>query len=535
MVDLPSNGDGLAWILRQEPARLLLVPGLQPASIAAAALGDQQAQAYLRFEAQEFAAIPGRPGAAEDTPFGWFCHAASQNLSSFPATSHELQAEFQARQDATVEAFCQACCSNQVAAAKWLRALCDYDFSGLLDEDGYEIMEDAASRGNLDVLKYLRSGPHPAHWDEGITSSAVSHPACLRWLLSQGCPVDERSIARRVASTGDLDLLKFLRTELEQLSWSAGATQAAAERGDLPMVQWLRSLDPTCDWDSRCMAAAAAAASLPMLQWMRTHGCPFDEMATQAAAAGGHMEALQYLHAEGCPWDATCTRSAVCSSSIEIVSWLRTQQPPCPWDASATEAVAQQKSMPMLQWLLDQEPPCPLEHGSMAQAASNGHLDMLKFLLSRGGHADGNLFWQAAQGDHIHVLKWLHKHRALFPIPTPVPYHFLDSETPTHMFLGDMGIPVMPGDQRVLDYGRKRCATFHGLLRWCRRAVSDPSRGFHRAFDHLAESFSGQYLLVRLSMLPPELVDRIAIMAKFQHDMIFGGKVCLDRIDEATA
>ena len=55
MVDLPPAGEGLSWIVKHDPTRLLLIPDLQPISIAAAAAGDQQALAYLRFTAQHHA------------------------------------------------------------------------------------------------------------------------------------------------------------------------------------------------------------------------------------------------------------------------------------------------------------------------------------------------------------------------------------------------------------------------------------------------------------------------------------------------
>ena len=59
MVDLPAGSEVLSWIISKDPTQLLLIPGLHPASIAAAAGGDQQALAHLRFTAQHFAAYSG--------------------------------------------------------------------------------------------------------------------------------------------------------------------------------------------------------------------------------------------------------------------------------------------------------------------------------------------------------------------------------------------------------------------------------------------------------------------------------------------
>ena len=56
MVELPHGAEVLSWIVNRKPLHLLLIPGLQSASIAAAAAGDQQALSYLCFVAQHSAA-----------------------------------------------------------------------------------------------------------------------------------------------------------------------------------------------------------------------------------------------------------------------------------------------------------------------------------------------------------------------------------------------------------------------------------------------------------------------------------------------
>ena len=87
------------------------------------------------------------------------------------------------------------------------------------------------------------------------------------------------------------------------------------------------------------------------------------------------------------------------------------------------------------------------------------------------------------------------------------------------MFLLDIGVPLPLATKRAVVLARKAQCTFHGLIRWCRKAVSDPSRAAHRAFDRLAEDGSGQMLLLRLSLLPAELINKIAVAAQIQHDI----------------
>ena len=86
------------------------------------------------------------------------------------------------------------------------------------------------------------------------------------------------------------------------------------------------------------------------------------------------------------------------------------------------------------------------------------------------------------------------------------------------MFLADIGVQLEVTSKEVMHVRRAHCA-FHGLVRWCRRDLSDPSREAPLAFDSLAEDRAGQVLLTRLSLLPPELIRKIAIAAELQHDV----------------
>ncbi|KAK9842856.1 hypothetical protein WJX74_003468 [Apatococcus lobatus] len=82
-LQLPSSSEGLGWIASQGLSQPLLIPGLQMASITAAAAGDAEALAYLRFTAQQFAAL----GSRNHTRLDEMCSQASQatNCNEFNA------------------------------------------------------------------------------------------------------------------------------------------------------------------------------------------------------------------------------------------------------------------------------------------------------------------------------------------------------------------------------------------------------------------------------------------------------------------
>ena len=142
---------------------------------------------------------------------------------------------------------------------------------------------------------------------------------------------------------------------------------------------------------------------------------------------------------------------------------------------------------------------------------------MLELLHSSGCGTEGAAYYYAASGNHGDVLRWLHSHG--IPAPNTRSDTRLRFSDIMLLFLGDIGAHLEDHERaRLLSIRRSSC-TFHGLLRWCCRAVSDPSRGAHRAFDYLSSDGSGQELLVLLSMLPRELIRKIAVVAGLQHDV----------------
>ncbi|KAK9864457.1 hypothetical protein WJX84_008880 [Apatococcus fuscideae] len=172
MSKLPSNGQGLSWIANQGPNELLLIPGLQTASITAASAGSKVSARKLK----KFWELP-----------------ELQN-------NEELRRVYLARREYTIELLKSAAQEGQIAALQWLQALCHRTW---LDHEG--LMRAAARHGHLSTLQYLRSGPNPAPWDEGVLLAAAGHADCLEWLLSQQIPCPRpNELVIEVAETGNM-------------------------------------------------------------------------------------------------------------------------------------------------------------------------------------------------------------------------------------------------------------------------------------------------------------------------------------------
>ena len=531
MADLPAEGEGLSWIVDQDPTKLLLIPGLQPASIAAAAAGDHKALAHLRSTAQHHAADPG---VCLVNALDRACHVAAtlrgnrawryfviRLEKTDPHVAHVLKA----RENDTVDRLRKAARTGELAALKWLRAICPQTWR----IQHANVLSHAAEAGQLHILRYLHRTPDHGEW-YALLTAAAEHLDCMKWLLSPDAPGREASVLGHtladVAQFHGLPALEWFHANgaLPQDAWISPLPVQAAHMGDQPMLEWLRAQSLPVEWSTYVCGAAARRGDISMLRWLRSQDppCPWDSHVTAAAASRGDLITMQWLRDQDppCPWDPSACAAAAKHGNLEVLIWLRAQYPPCPWDGTCLEAATCQPNAEILEWL-DRNGCSHVPNSfDLHRVANCGHLAELEWLSDHGWALTGRLYNEAAYLNRAHIVKFLHEKKV--PLPTMEPI-FPCTWPPILMLLADIGMALSEVNLEKATRARRAHCTFHGLLRWFKRAVSDPSRGAHLAFDSLAEDRSGQMLLYRLSLLPSELISRIAVAAEIQHDLTLSG------------
>ncbi len=565
MVDLPTGSDGLGWIISHDSSQLLLIPNLHPASIVAAAAGDELALAYVRSTAQQHVACP-EDVPCTSTPLDTVCAAACNsgkdgmfyefysNLEE--ADDPQIAIVFLARHAFTTSLLRDAAKEGELAAVKCIHAICPQT-QGMKD---INLVRLAASYGHLDLLKYACLHPRlqqiyiEDEWNMMLPLDAAKHLDCIKWLLSEWRSLDlyyiEPELLRHVARHHGLSLLEWCSEscELPDGVWDKLPIDAAAT-ANRPMLEWLRMLEPPVPWGPEVCEAAAKDGTISTLAWLRCQEppCPWDATATAAAAAANDIDKLQWLRAQDppCPWDHRCCEAAARAGRLDILMCLRGSRPPCPWTDDCADGAARQPTLeivewmhehgfpfgirsalaasrhgnlPMLQWLHSQG--CPLHPDCLLIAATENNecTPLLEWLYKQGCIPTDDLYFWEARAEQSHIWKFLHSKSV--PLPHQFGHAFAHGMwLPKLMFLTDIGIDLPQRQMNMVTSARKAHCTFHGLVRWCRRAVSDPSRGAHQAFDSIATNTSGQVLLSRLSMLPSELLNKIAVAADLQHDI----------------
>ena len=91
----------------------------------------------------------------------------------------------------------------------------------------------------------------------------------LKAIHSEGHEITGRNLCRDAAERGYLEILQWLRSI--GCFWNSNTCSSAAQRGHLEVLQWARANG--CDWASGTCSSAAGGGHLGVLQWARANGC----------------------------------------------------------------------------------------------------------------------------------------------------------------------------------------------------------------------------------------------------------------------
>lgn len=168
-------------------------------------------------------------------------------------------------------------------------------------------------------------------WQDRCVAGNAAHLEVVRWMHSQGAPIDFFD-AESAVNAGRLDTLRWLRENGNPLKETYGLCRAAAEGGHLEILKWLRAnevpwqLAHLDDSYWNVCGTAAAGGHLELLKWARNNGARWDESACACAAACGHLEVLQWLRTNDCPWkdrgSQVCANAAA-GGHLQLLQWAR--------------------------------------------------------------------------------------------------------------------------------------------------------------------------------------------------------------------
>jgi hypothetical protein len=168
------------------------------------------------------------------------------------------------------------------------------------DWEDITFSSEVARTNKLELLKWARE-EKKCEWDEWTINEAASQGnlEMVKYCVANECPIDEDACAY-AAENGHLECLKYLREEVKA-PWDFSTAEWAAENGHLHILEYLveRKYD---EYNERACKLAAYNGQLECLKYLReTAKAPWNYLAVRFAHENNHTECLQYLLDNNCP------------------------------------------------------------------------------------------------------------------------------------------------------------------------------------------------------------------------------------------
>ena len=219
----------------------------------------------------------------------------------------------------------------------------------------------AALRGDLDVFKWLYHNEYPINNETYLNAAKAGSIGILELLddndISSDCPCESASdnvlatlqyairtrhidnccpdrniINPNIARSGNLDALKWLRSELKtdkhyhiNNKWCSNA----AGGGHLDVLKWLRT-EVLCNWDHHTYSEASLGGHLHIIKYVLDdpNPCSWTDGRTVGnccsnAALRGHLEVIKYVRERGCPWDEYTCINAAEGGHLDVLKYVR--------------------------------------------------------------------------------------------------------------------------------------------------------------------------------------------------------------------
>eukprot|EP00953_Heterococcus_sp_UTEX-ZZ885_P021311 11892-Heterococcus_DN1.PRE.3 len=182
----------------------------------------------------------------------------------------------------------------------------------------------AAATGSMEMVEYLCD--QGCRLGLGATNAAARRGDLnmLKYLRSRDCPWHTSGIDRFVAESGDVNLLQCIKEEGCELT--AAVADVAAEKGDLAMLAF--AWKEQCEFETDVCTTAALHGHLPVLMWAVENGVPIDyHDVIETAASNGSVQILQFaqeqFHQLSDDQKTELLSIAGLNGEIEAASWLK--------------------------------------------------------------------------------------------------------------------------------------------------------------------------------------------------------------------
>jgi hypothetical protein len=171
------------------------------------------------------------------------------------------------------------------------------DFQAMMQLAADARMPDAAAKGKVQWIIYLRQTGHS--WGTSTCAAAAEHGhlACLQYLHTNGCAWDAKTTEAALGFTkNQMDCFNYAARLGCDITWCNYERMAAY--GNVESLQIMYESGIRFDDDDPVCSVAAMSGSLPCLKWAYEKGAP-EGLAFLESAWMGELDCLIYAHEQG--------------------------------------------------------------------------------------------------------------------------------------------------------------------------------------------------------------------------------------------
>lgn len=361
----------------------------------------------------------------ENTNQGCTTHA--MDMAAANGHTHVLQWLHEHRTEGCTIAAGSTSCSGNVGTVEWI-----FGHLPPASLDPVRVFCDAASRGHMDVLRWLHANGLVPPYSAPMAESAASRGRldALQWMAAHlPDALFDASIVEAAAQYGHLDIVEWLCDNYPGAQPTSRALTAAVNNGHMGVVRYVCDRQPALGVLYSAVDTAVAHGCfanmrhdapqgyLDAIEWLRANRPSIapSPYAMRTAILTGHLDIAQWLHAH---YDTLCTPEcidlAAPTGRVDLIGWVRTTYGhACTIDA--LHGAAAGGHVAMFDWLRDHFPHLVPTTHTLDIAAALGHLDVIKWIHRNHPdvRASGSALWLATRKGDPAVVRFLCEAHAL--------------------------------------------------------------------------------------------------------------------------
>ena len=185
----------------------------------------------------------------------------------------------------------------------------------------YNAVSTAAAAGQLDAVKFLCENNYSFGSEAAGLAIKGGHISIVKYLIEKDNRLNTNYLLNEAARRGQLEILKYLRQK--RFPWDESIYYNSIKEKQMSILQY--AFENGCPSTTNLCYLAASFGNLEALSYFHEHNVSWGEDVCEIAAEKGYLNILQYAHTHGCPWTSRVCDLAIQHNNLYILEYALDQ------------------------------------------------------------------------------------------------------------------------------------------------------------------------------------------------------------------